>query len=171
MALFAANFFNQIINLVQNINNIGPQNTDRGNVISFHYQFYDHDPFPVIITTGFMSYNRIGGLNLHYLPFPVFQMLLRNWAGNPGFGYDIVKNQPLIKKSFRSYRLYGIRNAKKVNWKAVLQAMAIIRQYSPQEIRMIQNVVNSKVLSRQPEILNEILGGQIQNIQQEIENL
>ena len=144
----ALNVLNRIPNLVEHI---GPANNGSvlsGTVISFFYSFFDHDPYPIIITTGSMPNERIGGLNLHYLTFPVFRALLNNWAGNSAFNYLIVKNQPIIKNAFRSYKINGIKNAKKVNYQAILEVMSINRNYSPQEMLAIQQAVDKYVLSR-----------------------
>ena len=45
---------------------------------------------------------------------------------------------------------------KKVNYKAILEVMSIKRNYSPQEMLRIHQAVDKYVLSRQPEILNEL---------------
>lgn len=163
----ALNVLNRIPNLVEPI---GPANSGsivNGQVLSFHYSHFDHDPYPVIISTGPMTHGRIGGLNLHYLTFPVFRALLNSWGGNPAFNYFIIKNQIVIKNAFRSYKIAGINNIKKVHYKAILEVMSINRNFSPQEMLEIQQAVDRYVLSRQPEILNELFGNMMaQPVQQ-----
>lgn len=170
-----------INNFVKSLLTIRDLPSDKGNVVSFYYDYYNHDPFPVILTTGIMrGGNRIGGLNLHYLTFPVYKALLNNWAGNNTFNYYLIKNQPLIKQAFRSYKFEGIRNAKSIEWKSILEVLSIIRNYSPQEIQQIRDAVDKQILQRQPEIINEIFGNMInqfnqlnqlqQNIDQNIKN-
>ncbi len=153
-----------ITNLVENLFQLNNISSPSGSVVSFAYRFYKHDPYPVILTAGFDPYHGlIEGLNLHYMTFPIFRALLQSYAGNSNFNYLLIKNQPMIKQAFRSYKITGIANAKKVNWKAIVDAMSIIRQYSPQEMLAIQNAVDQAAMSRTPEILNEIVGGLIQN--------
>ena len=153
-----------ITNLVENLFQLNNVSSPNGSVVSFGYRFYRHDPYPVILTAGFDPYHGlIEGLNLHYMTFPVFRALLQSHAGNVNFNYYLIKNQPLIKQAFRSYKINGIVNAKKVNWKAIIDAMSIIRQYSPQEMLAIQNAVDQAAMSRTPEILNELVGGLVQN--------
>jgi hypothetical protein len=151
-------FLKKVPDLVQNIFTINSNNVVAGEVISFNYSFFKHDPYPVIISTGLTNDGRIGGLNLHYLTFPVFRALLNRWGGNRSFNYTVIKNQFYIKKAFRTYKIYGIINAKKINWRAVIQSLSIIRNYSQQEMLRIRNAVNQQVLNRQPQILNDILG-------------
>jgi len=153
-----------IKNLVENLFQLNNISSPNGSVVSFAYRFYRHDPYPVILTAGFDPYHGlIEGLNLHYMSFPIFRALLQNHAGNPGFNYFLIKSQPMITQAFRSYKINGILNAKKVNWKAIIDAMSIIRQYSPQEMLAIRQAVDQAAMSRTPEILNELVGGLIQN--------
>ena len=94
-------FLKKVPDLVQNIFTINSNNVVAGEVISFNYSFFKHDPYPVIISTGLTNDGRIGGLNLHYLTFPVFRALLNRWGGNRSFNYTVIKNQFYIKKAFR----------------------------------------------------------------------
>ena len=146
-------------NFVQPLQQMTQADGSRGRVISFMYSWYKHDPYPVIITTGLLSNGRIGGLNIRYLPFPVFRTLLNVWAGNPGFSYQaVVKQAPLLRRAFRTYKIQGIRNAKAIDWKAMLSVLSIIRSYSPEEMEAIKQAVDNQILARQPEIINEIFG-------------
>lgn len=155
----ALNVLNRIIpNIVELIGSSNKGSIINGSVVSFYYQNFNHDPYPVIISTGPMSNNRIGGLNLHYLTFPVFRALLNSWAGNAAFNYFIIKNEPVIKNAFRSYNISGIKNIKKIHYKAILEIMSIKRNFSPEEMSAIQQAVDKYVMSRQPEILNELFG-------------
>lgn len=129
-----------------------------GSVVSFQYAFAKHDPFPVILVANFKPPNLVEGLNLHYMAFPVFRELLKTHGDNPFFRYEMIKSQPLVKFAYRSYKMNGIKRAKKINYKAIIQAMSIMREYSPQEIEAIKNAVDQTVLNRQSEILNELMG-------------
>jgi hypothetical protein len=113
----------------------------------------------------------VSGLNLHYLTYPVYRALLYNWAGNKSFNYLIIKNEPLIKAAFRSYKLDNIVNPKKIDWKSILAMLSVIRNYSPQELMKIREAVDQQVLSRQPEILNEIFGNIYAAMQNQQENI
>lgn len=145
-------------NLVQRIISLNNMTASNGSVISFYYKKFKHDPYPVIITTGFYPQKGlISGLNLHYLSFPVFRALLNQWAGNTGFTYFLIRNEPIIKEAFRKYKLTEIINIKKVDYKSIIALGKIIRNYSSEEIQKIKDAVDLQVLSRQPEILNELI--------------
>ncbi len=145
-------------NLVENITTVDNLKTG-GLVLSFYYQYFKHDPYPVVLTTmSQLSQGKVFGLNLHYLTFPIYRALLNQWAGNIAFNYYIIKQQPIIRQSFRSYKIEAIKNIKRINWQAIIQALSIIRNYSPQEMLDIQNMVDAQVASKQPEIINEIFG-------------
>lgn len=167
MALISGflNQLNQIVNLVEHVptSNITSSHPN-GRIFSFFYKFYKIDPYPVIICTGVYPDGRISGLNLHYLPYPIFSKLLITYGDNQAFNYQVIKNQPIIKQAFRSYKLYGITNARKINYKSILSSLSVIRNYSTQEVLNLQNAVNQKILDRQPEILNELFSNSIQNI-------
>lgn len=162
---------NIINNFVKNVINVYDSTSQKGRLVSFHYQFFKHDPFPVILTTGLMGSNKIGGLNIHYLTFPVYRALLNSWAGNNTFNYYIIKNEPLIKQAFRSYKLNGIKNAKLIEWKSIIEVLSIIRNYSPQEIQKIQQFVDQQVASRQPEIINELFNTMINNFNENLNDM
>lgn len=146
-------------NFVKHLHSMTPADASSGRVVSFFYPFFGHDPYPVIIVTGFLSHNRIGGLNLRYLPFPTFRTLLNAWAGNPVFGYrTVVKHAPVLRQAFRTYKVHGIRNAKTIDWKGMLTVLSVMRTYSPQEMEAVKKAVDAQVFARRPEIIDEIFG-------------
>lgn len=151
------NQLNNVNNIVSNINKItGNNKIAGGTVVSFLYLNYHHDPYPVIIISG-VSSKRIFGINLHYLPFNIFRTLLRKWGDNPVFNYEnVVKNHNFLKKAFRSYNYEFIRNAKKVNWKTIIQAMTVLRKYPQNEIVKLQKMVDKQILTQNPQLINEI---------------
>lgn len=144
--------------IVKNLASLYGSPATRARVVAFQYRYYKHDPYPVILTTGLTLDGRIGGLNLHYLTFPVFRALLNQWAGNPGFGYLIVKSLPQIKFAFRTYDLSGVQMAKEIDWRAAMTALSVVRNYSPQEVQAIRNAIDQQILSRRPELLDELFG-------------
>jgi len=138
-------------------------NLGSGSVVSMFYQFAKHDPYPTVLVCGITPDNLLQGFNLHYMTFPVYRALLNRWAGNPMFNYYLMKNEGLIKQSFRSYKFTGIKRMKRVNWRAIVTFLSIIRNYSPQEIQLIKDAVDAQVASRQPELLNAIFGKLAEN--------
>jgi hypothetical protein len=145
------------IQTIESLSSINSANATKGNVLSFNYMFFSVDPYPTIITTGVYSDFRVSGVNLHYISFPIFRALLNQWAGNPSFSYSTIKNQPILKQAFRTYKLHGIRNAKKINYKAILNYLSIIRNYSPQEMQQIKDLIDTATHQRSSEIISEIV--------------
>jgi hypothetical protein len=86
----------------------------RGNLITFNYSFWAHDPNPVIIISSILPGNVVKGINLHYLTFYSINNLLSISLQRP-FSYSLVKNDAYIRSAFRSYKWQGIKNIKKLD--------------------------------------------------------
>ena len=96
----------------------------KGNLIMFRYNFWMHDPMPLIIITDYNPGNRIRGINLHYLTYGHISTLLTTASTNPSFSYQNIRGDSYITNAFRSYKWQGIAQVKKFDSQFILQMMA-----------------------------------------------
>lgn len=117
----------------------------KGNLITFNYSFWAHDPYPMVIISDVIPGNKIRGINLHYLTFNYVSTLLRTASGNPTFSYSSIRNDTYITSAFRSYKWQGIRNIKKLDSNFILSIMGIVRSFDINEIEAIRNSIQQQM--------------------------
>jgi hypothetical protein len=130
-------------------NQYGPsvKTVGKGSLIHFNYLFYIHDPYPlVIITDIFPQYVR--GVNLHYLTFPYIRRLLQPNCDNQGFSYYNIKGDQYIVDAFRTYKRRGIRNLKSLDCAFILNVLASVRSFDPEEIENLRRIVQEQIQQR-----------------------
>lgn len=121
----------------------------KGSLISFNYSFWRHDAYPlVVVSENDRVKGKLWGVNLHYLTFPYIKKLLAMSVNNPAFSYASISGDDYMKKSFRSYKLNGVRQVKVLNHKYLLDIMGMVRSYDPAEVQIIRRQVQEQI-SRQ----------------------
>jgi len=117
----------------------------KGNLISFSYAQWIHDPYPLIIVTDVLPNNRIRGVNLHYLTFPYIRNLLKMGANNLSFSYANIRGNKYIVDAFRSYKWHGVRQIKVMDSAFLLSVMASVRSFDPSQVRAIRRAVQDQI--------------------------
>lgn len=127
----------------------GNSGVRKGSLVSFNYAFWRHDAYPlVIVSDNSIATGKLWGLNLHYLTFPYIKKVLALSANNPAFSYASISGDDYMKKSFRSYKLRGVRQMRVLNPKFLLDIMGMVRSYDPAEVQIIRRQVQEQI-SRQ----------------------
>lgn len=122
----------------------------KGSLVMFFYSFWKHDPSPLLIITDYQPGNRIRGINLHYLTFPIVKNSLSMSAGNPSFSYQNIKGNNYIQSAFRTYKWAGISQLRRFDSKFVLQMMDIARTFDPYQIKAIREAIDQQLARTQP---------------------
>ena len=124
---------------------------NKGSLIVFNYIFHKpgHDPYPLVLLTD-VNYPQknpihIRGVNLHYLTFPTIKKLLQPNVNNLGFSYANIKEDSYISGAFRQYRRTGIRQLKTLNTTFLLNVLASVRSFNPNEIEAIRKSVREQL--------------------------
>ena len=117
----------------------------KGDLLLFAYQFWLHDPYPLVIVTDCQPRFRIRGLNLHYLTFTNMRWLLRVHSGNRMFSYQTVKGNMFLRDAFRWYKWEGIRSMRKMDPKYLTGMMGSVRGFDPVKTRLIQDAVREQL--------------------------
>lgn len=140
----SANQYGPIYNQVQ-------KPVSKGSLIIFNYIFHKpgHDPYPLVFVTDdnypLKNPMFVRGVNLHYLTFPTIKKLLQPNLNNPRFSYDNIKNDSYITGAFRQYKKVGIRQLKTLNTAFLLNVLASVRSFNPNEIEAIRNSVREQL--------------------------
>lgn len=124
----------------------------KGNLISFNYAFWKHDPYPLLIINPppkqpsvIQGKGHLWGINLHYLGFKDIQELLKN-IKSPNFSYlSYVKNNTQLRKAYRSYKWVGIRQVKTLNIEFFLNVAGLVRSQDPAEVEIIRKNVQEQI--------------------------
>lgn len=123
----------------------------RGSLITFNYIFHKpgHDPAPMVIVTD-TGPAYIRGVNLHYLTFPVIKKMMfpapgRSVCDSPVFTYQYIKGNSFITSAFRQYKVSGIQNVRKLDCEFLVNSMAVVRSFDPNEIEAIRKTVRDQI--------------------------
>lgn len=117
----------------------------RGNLISFEYLAWKHDPKPLIIVAEIIPGFRIRGINLHYLTFNYIKNLIQMGTNNPNFSYGNVRSDKYITSAFRTYKWQGIRQVKKLDSQTLLRMIGAVRSFNPNEIEMMRQTIQNQI--------------------------
>lgn len=124
----------------------------KGNLITFNYTFWKHDPYPLLIISPppkqpevVFGVGKLWGLNLHRLTFNDMKSLLNN-SKNPSFSYlNNIKNFTNLKGAYRSYKWSGVRQVKVLNYEFLLNVISTIRSFDPAEVQIIRKNVQEQI--------------------------
>jgi len=124
-----------------------PNNTvRRGAIVLFTYQNWMHDPSPMILVTDVQPGNRLRGVNLHYLTFPIIKQLLNTAKVSlGGISYRNITGQQYIVAAFRSYKWQSIRQLKVLDINYVLNALGTVRSFDPAEVEKMRRAVQEQL--------------------------
>lgn len=121
----------------------------KGSLCTFNYVFHKpgHDPYPLVIVTdvAFGPRQDVRGVNLHYLTFPYVKRLLQPNCNNPNFSYGNIKGDEYIVSAFRQYKRNGIRQIKKLDCAFLLNVLASVRSFDPNEVEAIRKSVREQI--------------------------
>lgn len=117
----------------------------KGSLVVAKYDFWKHDPYPLILVSSIYSDQRLAGVNLHYLTYKYVRNLLQNYCDKRSFGYPLIKGDKYIVQAFRTYKKAGLRQARILDCEFVLNAMGIARSYSPNEIEKIRQHIQQQL--------------------------
>lgn len=126
-----------------------PANIDavvkKGGLITFKYNYWHHDPYPLVIVTDISPGNRIRGVNIHYLTFNYVRNLLKANGENPAFSYQSIKGDNYLVAAFRTYKWNGISQIKKMDSQFILTVMSMVRTFDPIEVENIRKVIQEQL--------------------------
>ena len=117
----------------------------KGSLITFNYQFWKHDPYPLCLVCDVNPPERLRCLNLHYYTFPKIKEVLRLGANNNMFSYANIKSDPYIVGAFRTYKWQGIRGVKILDASFLLSVMATVRSFDPTQVAAIRKAVQLQI--------------------------
>ena len=129
-----------------------------GNVVSFHYSLFRHDPYPVTLILEDQG-PYLFGINLHYLSFPLVQQIFQRYGQAPT--YEAVRNMGNIDHAFRRYKKAAITQPRAERLTQILQKMLMVRRYPEHEI---QNAVEDVRQQREGQVPPAPVGQQTPEI-------
>jgi hypothetical protein len=116
----------------------------KGSLVSFNYAFWKNDAYPLVVVSE-RDAGKLWGVNIHYLTFPYIRRLLETSAGNPAFSYKSISGDEYLSRSYRSYKLSGIRQMKVLDYKFLLNVMTMVRTFDPAEVQIIRRQVQEQM--------------------------
>ena len=133
----------------------------KGSLVHFNYQFWQHDPYPLVVVTDiFPLYIR--GVNLHYLTFPYIKNLLQANCDNNGFSYYNIRGDQYIVNAFRTYKRAGIKRLKTLDCDFILHVLASVRALDPNEVDNLRKVIQEQIRRRAQPKAEELSGKYIE---------
>jgi hypothetical protein len=117
----------------------------KGTLLVAKYDYFKHDPYPLILVSSLYSDQRLAGINLHYLTFKYVKSLVKNYCNNVGFGYQSIKGDKYIVNAFRTYKRSGLKQGKLIDGDFLLNVLGTARSYSPNEIEKIRQHIQQQL--------------------------
>ena len=125
----------------------------RGMIISFLYSPITsrpiHDPNPIIIVTETDTVGRfIRGVNLHYIPTEISQLISANGlnaCSNPSFNYGAIKNRPAIYKAYREYKRAAMLRVKILDCNLLKTKLKLTMELLPHEQKAMEEQVDAQL--------------------------
>ncbi len=119
-----------------------------GFLFSCQYQFFKHDPAPLVLMTRVYLDGRIAGINLHYLTFPYVKWLIGHYCGKADFSYQAIKGDKFVVNAFRTYKRAGLRLVKQVDCEFLITLLAQMRSWHPKELEAMRKEVQRQLRER-----------------------
>ncbi len=122
----------------------------KGSLIAFQYNFYKHDPFPLVLVGKLNDWNQFGmiaGLNLHYLTFRYMKYLTTAYCGK-NFEYGLIKGNKYIVNSYRSYKKDGRRRVQVLDCDFLNGVLKTARSFKPSELEAIRQEVQRQLRAK-----------------------
>jgi hypothetical protein len=132
----------------------------KGSLVVAKYDFWKHDPYPLILVSGIYNDQRLAGVNLHYLTYPYIKKLLQNYCNKKSFSYPLIKGDRYIVQAFRTYKRSGLRSARVIDCDFVLNTMGIARSYNPNEVEKIRQHIQRQLRQEINPRADDVLGRQ-----------
>jgi len=122
----------------------------KGSLIAFQYNYYKHDPFPLVLVGKLDDWNvpgMLAGLNLHYLTFRYMKYLTTAFCGK-NFGYGLIKGNKYIVNAYRSYKKQGRRQVQVLDCEFLNGVLKTARSFKPSELEAIRQEVQKQLKER-----------------------
>lgn len=121
-----------------------------GSLIQFRYSFWQHDPAPLLIVhvgpdPKGMFMGKIRGVNLHYLTYNVISDILHDVCMTKNFNYANYKGRDYISGAFRTYKLNGVSQVKKLDSEILLRIISGVQSIDPSQVQAIQQSVEDQL--------------------------
>lgn len=143
----------------------------KGTLVVAKYDFWKHDPYPLILVSALYSDQRLAGINLHYLTFKYVKSLVKTYSNNRGFSYQLIKGDRYIVQAFRTYKRAGLKQGKIIDADFLLNVLGTARSYSPNEVekirQSIQNQLRQQVNPRSDQMNNRVTNKLIDALKQQ----
>ena len=117
----------------------------KGALISFSYQRWIHDAYPLVLLTDIFPGDKLRGVNMHYLTFPFIRSMLNTGGNNQIFSYAYIKGNKQLVNSFRSYKWNAIRQVRVMDVTFLLNIMGMVRSFDPSQIMAIRQMVQEQM--------------------------
>lgn len=130
---------------VQTFRSVSVRELGKGSLCVFKYDFFKHDPYPMMLVTSRYHDGKMAGVNLHYLTYRYVQYLVKQFCGRAGLSYQNIRGDRYIVNSFRTYKPNGMQNIKMVDCRALITILGRIRSFNPNEVKAIREEVERQL--------------------------
>jgi len=117
----------------------------RGSLLVFNYQFWKHDPYPLVIVTDHTVGINIRGVNLHYVNMVKINQVLKSYGNNRGFSYRSIVGDKILTNAFRTYKWQGIRMVKEFDPEFLRSMTAISLTIDPNQVNFVRQSIREQM--------------------------
>jgi hypothetical protein len=108
--------------------------------MSFNYLFWRHDPRPLVLASKYvpkygtnLRENLLAGFNIHYVPMHMIRAFIRSHVWQVAVTTQAALRHPILKKSYRTYKIGGIAQVRKIDYRTFIQNVESLNKLSPSE--------------------------------------
>lgn len=130
-----------------------------GIIMSFSYLFWRHDPRPLVLASKYvpkyganLRENLLAGFNIHYVPMHMVRAFIRAHVWQVAVATQAALRHPILKKSYRTYKIGGITQARKLDYRSFIENVDSLNKLSPAERENLILSIEAQIASNPRDI-------------------
>lgn len=130
-----------------------------GVILSFSYMFWRHDPRPLVLASKYvpkyganLRENLLAGFNIHYVPMHMVRAFIRAHVWQVAVATQAALRHPILKKSYRTYKVGGISQARRIDYRSFVENVNSLSKLSPEERESLILSIEGQIASNPRDI-------------------
>jgi hypothetical protein len=128
----------------------------RGTVATFGYNFWKHDPYPLVLCCGPDKHGNVCAINMHYLTLNYVKSVIKQYCNNQQFNYGMIKGDVFAKNAYRSYKPFGVKGIRIFDGNFLAEILGRAKSYNPAEIDKIRQEIQTQIRAKMQKSAEEL---------------
>jgi hypothetical protein len=121
--------------------------------------FWRHDPRPLVLASKYvpkyganLRENLLAGFNIHYVPMHMVRAFIRAHVWQVAVATQAALRHPILKKSYRTYKVGGISQARRIDYRSFVENVNSLSKLSPEERESLILSIEGQIASNPRDI-------------------